>query len=1039
MICFMSELHLPKRALARCHVYFSLIFLCILFFSELTVAQKASTASKVITGQVVNDAGKPLPGVTVQQKGADRSTVTDTNGAFSLTVTDAANALIFSHVGMEPREVSITGKSNIVIDLKSVDKALGEVVVVGYGTQKKANLIGSVAAINGDQLVSVPVASAVQAFSGRLPGLITKQTSGKPGTPVTMSIRGFGNALIIVDGVEQTNYENIDPSEIESVSILKDASSAVYGARAGNGVVLITTRRGKLGDPKLSFSSASSWQRPTIYPKFTSSADWATVQNEAAAFANLSLPFTDQQIQKYRDGTDPDYLNTDHYSNIIKPWTLMQTNNLNLSGGSKNVSYFLSAGLMYQDGIYKSNGVNLNRYNLRSNVDIRMAKGLTVGLDASCRYTVNNDVPSSSSLIFGAIGTTPNKFPAHYPDPAKKPFVGRNAISPYILIDPDLSGTNVTNLNYLTGALSLAYEVPSVKGLVARVKGNYTGSNQFNKIWTIPYSTYNYDKVNDIYTVAATGSKYSLTQREDIAKELTLQSSLDYEHSFGEHNIKALLLNEMIDTKTNWFSAYNDGYISGAVSQFFAGSTNPIVNGSAFQERRTSFVGRINYSYLSKYFIESTVRYDGSSRFASARRFSWFPSVLLGWRISEEKFMKDNVSAIDNLKLRLSASHTGYDRNAVAYQYLSTYAFNSQYIFGGTPYRTLTTNGIANPDISWENIYTYNAGMDISAWHGLISAELDVFYRLRDGVLGTKAGVLPSTFGATLPQQNINSIDNRGFELVLKHHNRIKDFEYNISANFSFARSKYVHFDEQPFTDPDLAYQQKKTGQWVDRTLGYITNGFFNSQDDINSTGINYDLATTPNSTIKPGMVKFVDVNGDGKIDFRDQREIGRGTIPQTMYGINLDFRYKGFDFGMLWQGAGCYRIAFNNNMSTISINNVWNSYQFLFDGRWTPTNTANAKFPVTTYGANAYDNQSSDLWLRPGDYMRLKEISLGYTIPKKIISKIKLSSARIYAAGYNVLLLDRLGAIPYDPEGVGSSWEYPLYKSFSVGLNLSL
>lgn len=999
---------------------------------------KKHTLQKEIKGKVTDDNGAPLANVTVLVKGSKAGTTTAADGSFTINAVKG-DVLEFSMVGYKTVSLKLTDESTVAISLVVDASKLSEVVVVGYGTQKRLNLTGSVASVTSEQLLSVPVASVAQAFSGRLPGLITKQTSGKPGTPVNMSIRGFGNALFIVDGVTQSNYENIDPNEIESVSILKDASAAVYGARAGNGVVLITTKRGKSGEPKLSFSTALSWQQPTVYPKFTSSADWATIQNEAAAFAGLALPYTAQQIQTYRDGSDPfNYPNTNHYANLIKPWTLMKTGNLSLSGGSKNVNYFLSAGLMYQDGIYKSNGVNLNRYNIRSNIDVKLAKGLTVGLDASSRYTINNDVPFTSAQIFQAIGTTPNKFIGYFPDQTKIPFVGRNSVSPYIFIDPDLGGTNKTNLNYLTGALSLTYDVPSVKGLVVKVKGNYTGYNQFNKTWTIPFNTYNYDNVNKIYSVAAAGGKYALSERTDIASELTLQSSLEYERAFGKHNIKALLLNELINTKSNFFSASNDGYISGAVNQFFAGSTNPLVNGSEFQERRASFVGRINYSYKSKYLLESTTRYDGSSRFAPANRFAWFPSLSVAWRISEESFM-EKVKAIDNLKLRLSASHTGYDQNAIAYQYLSTYRFNSLYVLGGTPNSTISTNGIANPDISWEDIYTYNAGLDASAWQGLISAEFDVFYRLRKGVLGTKAGVLPTTFGATLPQQNINSTDNRGFEVVLKHHNRVKDFTYNVGVNFSFSRAKYVHFDEQPFTDPVLAYQQKRTGQWVDRSLGYLTDGFFSSVADINSKGINYDGAVVPNSTIKPGMVKYIDLNNDKKIDYKDQTEIGRGTTPQVMFGTTLDFKYKGFDFSMLWQGAGKYSIAFNNNMSTIAINNVWNSYQFLFDGRWTPTNTTNAKFPATTNGGNPYNAKASDLWLRSGDYIRLKEINLGYSLPKSIMSKIKLSNARFYVAAYNLLLFDKLGAIPYDPEGVGSSWEYPLYKSVSVGLNLSL
>ncbi|WP_164111591.1 MULTISPECIES: SusC/RagA family TonB-linked outer membrane protein [Sphingobacterium] len=993
---------------------------------------------RTVVGVVSDSKGMPLVGVSVQVKdNPSLGTKTDSSGRYRIEDVPKGAQLTFSFLGYKTHEESLQNRTTVDITLIENTSQLDEVVVVGYGQQKRANLTGSVATVNNEKLIAVPVASTAQALSGRLPGLITKQSQGSLGASPSISIRGFGSALVIVDGVEQANFQNIDPNEIESISILKDAAAAVYGARAGNGVVLVTTRRGKAGKAQISLTSSSSLQKPTFYPEYVDSWDYAIIQNEASAFAGLKPVYTAEEIQKFRDGNDPAYPNTKHYDNIIKPWSLMQTNNLNVSGGSENVNYFLSGGYLLQDAIYKSDGVNLNRFNIRSNVDITVADHLRVGLDLASRYTINKDVQTSTQNIFQAIGTTTNRFPGSYPDPTKTPYVGRNSISPYILMDPDLSGYNNTDRNYLTGALSLNYEAPFLKGLTATLKGNYVGDNSYNKLWTIPFSTYYYDYENDIYTVAASGGKYSLTERQDRSRELTLQSMLAYENTIGDHEVKALFVNEIIDARSNWFDAYKDGFISNSIDQMFAGATNPLANGSAFEESRMSFVGRLNYGYKSKYLLESTVRYDGSSRFAPQYRWAWFPSVSVGWRISEEQFVKENLSFVDNLKLRLSYSNTGYDRNAAAYQYQSTFGFNTQYVFGSAPYKTLRTNGIDNASISWEDIYTYNGGLEVDLWKGLIGAELDVFYRLREGVLGTRTDVLPNTFGATLPQENINAIDDRGFELILKHRNKINDFEYSVNANFSFARSKYVRYAEQEFTDPDLEYQQKRTGQWVDRTFGYRTDGFFNSQEEITSSGIDYDLKG--NSTIKPGMIRYVDINDDKKIDWRDRQEIGRGTFPQTMFGLNFDFKYKGFDLSMLWQGAGSYSVEFNNNMRTLSINNVWNSYKFLYDGRWTPENKDKAQFPVTTNGANTYMNVTSDMWLRRGDYIRLKDFSVGYTLPPSLISRVGISRARVYVTGYNVLTFDKLGGIPYDPEGVGSSWAYPLYKSYSLGLNITL
>lgn len=992
---------------------------------------------KEITGKVTDSDGLPLPGVSIIVKGTTIGTVTNNDGLFSLNIPLNAETLQFSFVGMRTQEVVVG--SQTIIDITMIVDAIGihEVVAIGYGTQTKVNLTGAVATVNNEELVEVPVASTTQALAGRLPGLISKQSEGKPGTTPSLSIRGFGTPLVIVDGIEQDNYHNIDPNEIESFSVLKDASAAVYGARAGNGVILITTKRGKTGKPRISFNNSVSAQAPTIYPEFVDSWEYAIIQNEANEFAGTAPMFSDEEIQKFKDGTDPDYPNIDHYATVIKRWSLMENSNLNVSGGNEKVNYFFSVGYLYQDGIYRSNGVDMNRYNIRSNIDIKITDNFSVELDLSTRKTVNHDVPFSSHEIFQTIGTTTNRFPSSYPDPDKITYVGRSSHNPQIKINPDLSGYNNTNRQYQTGALALKYEIPFIKGFNVKIKGNYIGDERYNKTWTKPYSTYYYDRINDNYTVASSGGKYSLTEREDRAQELTFQGLLEYENTSTDHDVKALLVSEIIDTRSNWFNAYKDGFISGAVDQMFAGSSeNMSTNGSAFEESRMSYVGRLNYGYRSKYLLEGTVRYDASSRFDKDYRWAFFPSISLGWRISEEKFLQENASFIDNLKLRLSYSHTGYDRNAIAYQYLSTYQFNTQYVFGSSPYKTIESNGIENPLISWEDIYTYNAGLDITTWNGLLGAELDMFYRLRDGILGTKTSTLPNTFGATLPQENINSIDNRGFEFVLKHMNRINKFKYSVNANVSWTRAKYVDYAEQDYEDPDEERLYKRTGNWTNRIFGYKTDGFFQTQEEIDNSTIDYDLKG--NATLQPGMIKYVDVNNDKVINWRDQVEIGKGSTPDIMFGLNINCDYKGFDFSMLWQGAADFNILFEQNMRTLTINSVWNSYKFLYDGRWTPDRT-NAVFPRTTNGHNSYHNRTSDVWLKSGDYIRLKNISIGYTLPESLVNRINFNKIRIYFAGYNVLTIDKLGKFPFDPEGIGSSWTYPVYKSFSFGLNIEI
>ncbi|MEQ6120018.1 TonB-dependent receptor [Reichenbachiella sp. MALMAid0571] len=989
-----------------------------------------------VSGKITDENGENLPGASVIIKGTTNGTTSDVEGNYKLSAPDDA-VLVVSFVGYKNVEVQLGNQNVIDIQMEIDAERLEEVLVVGYGTQKRVNVTGAVATVNSKELTQVPVAATSQALAGRLPGLISKQSEGKPGSAPSISIRGFGSPLIIVDGIQQDNYYNIDPNEIESFSVLKDAAAAVYGSRAGNGVILITTKRGKNGPPTINFSASTSVQTPTVYPEFVDSWEYAIIQNEANEFAGQAPAYTDEEIQKYKDGTDPDYPNVDHYSEVIKKWSALKMYNLNMSGGSDNVDYFLSAGYMFQDGIYNSDGVNMKRYNVRSNVDVRLAKNLSVGLDLSARTTNNHDVPFNSQAIFQTIGTTTNKYPASYPDPTKIPYVGRSSHNPQIKINPDLSGYDNTNRQYLTGALTLKYNIPFVKGLSVKARGNYVGDRSYEKTWTIPYSTYYYDRVNDDYAVASTGGNYSLSEENSREEMLTFQGFIDYEKTFSDHEIKGLLVSEIIDTRSNWFNGYKDGFISGAVDQMFAGSSeNMSTNGSAFEESRMSYVGRLNYVYKSRYLLEGTLRYDASSRFASDYRWALFPSLSLGWRLSEEQFIRDNFSFIDNMKLRLSYSHTGYDLNAGAYQYLSTYSYSTQYVFGNTPYKTIKNNGIENPFISWEDIYTYNSGLEVDLWNGLLGVEFDWFYRLRKGILGSRTSTLPNTFGASLPQENINSIDNRGIELVLKHRNRINDFNYSIDGNISWTRSKYVDYAEQEYDDPDEERLYKRTGQWTNRTFGYKTDGFFQTQAEIDESPIDYDQKG--NSTLQPGMIKYVDVNDDKVINWRDRVEIGRNGTPEIMFGLNLSCEYKGFDLSMLWQGASNFNLEFSQNMRTLTINNVWNSYKFLYDGRWTPENP-NADFPRTTNGHNSYMNTTSDLWLKSASYLRLKSFSVGYSLPQKLINKISLNKVRIYLAGYNTLTISKLGKFPFDPEGIGHSWTYPLYKSYSVGLNIVL
>lgn len=1010
---------------------------------------KAGQQKRIVTGIVTDKKGDPIPGVSVVIKGTLIGLTTDIDGKYSIEVPAGTKVLQFSFVGMKSQEIVIEGKSQINVMLMDDVHGLDEVVVVGYGVQKKVNLTGSVATVKSEKLTSVPVANAAQTLAGKLPGLVVQESTGRPGSTPSISIRGFGTPLYIVDGVEQENYHNIDPNEIESFNILKDASAAIYGAKAGNGVVLITTKRGVKDKSKINYNSSLTYQTPTMFPDYLNSWELATSLNEiedyrkelaqwqGTAYGQKYDTFTDQQLDDFKNGVKP---STNWYKEVIKNWAPMQSHNLNINGGSDNITYFLSVGYMHQDGIFKSGSNYFERYNVRSNIDAKVAQNLSVSLDLSYRHSSTHDAFSGQDT-WVSFGSALPWHPATFPDPDKVVWSGWDARSPVNLIDHKKTGYAKDQRGYLVGALSLKYDVPFIKGLSVKARVNAIGDSRYKKNFARPFSTWLYDEDNDTYTKAATENQdYLLVDRRDEATNIVCQGFLEYDRAFGDHDVKALFVAESNDRKSNYLTGDIKGFISPAVDQIFAGnSETKSLNGSAYEEGNLSYVGRFNYAYKGKYLLEATLRADASSRFHSDARWGFFPSASLGWRFSEEEFVKNEFSFIDNAKLRLSYSQTGYDRNAIAYQYLSSYSFKSQFVVDGFAQKGLRSDGLVNQDVTWEKLTSYNGGLDMTFCKGLIGFGFDYFYRLREDVLGTRVSTLPNTFGASLPQENINSTDNRGFELIVTHRNKINDFEYSVSGNMSWTRSKYVKWEEQEYDDPDEERLYKKSGRWTDIWYGYKTDGYFQTQEEIENTHINYDL--NDNRTIVPGLPKYVDMNNDSIINWRDQVAIGRSGSPKVIFGLNFDMKYKGFDFNMMWQGATNFDVNLADRArypQTIASSNFM---RHVFEERWTPENP-NAEFPRLTDLEGGYIGKTSDLFLKSAGYIRLKNMTIGYSIPKTVLNKIGgIDRVRLYLAGYNMLTFNKLKKYQIDSETGGSflGRYYPQYKSFSFGVNITL
>ncbi|WP_069658088.1 SusC/RagA family TonB-linked outer membrane protein [Arcticibacter eurypsychrophilus] len=1021
--------------------FYAGLFLFLYLFAQNSevLAQEKTT----VTGMVQDIKGLGLPGVSINlstNKGI--GTTTDLEGKFKLAV--PTNSIVrFSYIGFESQDISLKGKTQINVILLENPNALEEVVVVGYGSQKRGNLTGSVASINSAEISRSQVASVSNALAGKLPGLITLQSNGMPGSDQsTLNIRGFGSPLVLINGIEG-NINSIDANEIESISILKDASASIYGARAGNGVILITTKRGVLGKPIISFKTSFTAQGITSMPEPGSSGMYAQILREGwiqGGQPEETAPYTAAEIQKFYDGTDPQYPNTDWFGLLVRDWAPQQQHSVSVRGGSEAIKYFGFLGYLDQETIMKRSDASYSRYNLRSNIDAKITRGLRATMDFSTiiedgKFPSRNlDVTNS---IWSDLWNTRPTSPAVLPDPTKVSWAeGGGTGGAHITGDRSLSGYSDYKNQDLRFNFDLTYDFAFLKGLQAKGLINYVQGYGSTKKFQKPVAFYTYDYAADIYSPAGNfGTSANLNLGRTSNRQINRQLSLKYDKTINtKHDFSILALYEDIDYFNDAVQAARSNFLTPAIDEILAGSTEGMTNGGSTSEMgRKSLVGRVNYTYLNRYIFETSIRADASAKFPTSSRWGYFPSVSVGWRVEQESFMK-SFESIDALKLRASYGMSGND-GVGNFQYLTGYEITGvrtggSYIFGNTKYPGLVSKGLANPDLTWENLKIFNGGLDLSLWNGLLYANIDAFYRKRTGIPGTRTATLPSSFGATLPPENINSTDTRGFELVLGTSHRSDKFDWNIGANLSWARSKWLSFDEPDYTDPDQIRQNKKTGNWTDRTFGYRSDGLFTSQEEINN--LPYDQDLRKNVTLRPGDVKYLDMNNDAVIDWKDQVEIGKGTFPSWMYGINTSFRYKSFDLALLLQGAFGFNIR-----AVLKQNSV--PPVVYFENRWTEENNDKYAF-VPRVGGAASNGWLSDYNLVNSSYLRLKSLNIGYSLSSSLLKSINISQVRFFVAGTNLLTFSKLNKFELDPEspsGLGSIY-YPQLRNVSLGLDLS-
>ena len=1017
---------------------------------------------KSVSGKVTDEAGQPLPGVTVVIKGTTQGTVTNGDGNYTISNIPENATLQFSFVGMKAQEVVVGNQTNINVQMEVDAIGLEEVVAVGYGTQKKLNLTGAVAAIRGEEMLTTKSDNVQNMLSGKIAGVRVTQKTSEPGRfDNDIQIRGMGNPLVVVDGVARDNFTKLDANEIESISILKDGSAAIYGVRAANGVILITTKRGtRSSDFRLDYTGYVGIQNMINQPEPLDAIGFMQLQNEKAFNGGSTTPvYPQSSFEPYLNGTKK---STDWQGNTMNKQAPQTQHSLSATGGTDKITYFVNFGFNQQDGYWKSGDLNYERFNLRSNVSAEIRKGLRIEVFLNAMTdTKNQPSPWPTWNLFKGYWTQIPLNPYYANDNPDYPFFAADGLHPDYMTDKEKSGYQQYNQRLFQSNLSLEWDIPWIDGLKAKGMYSYDYRENENKLWRKTFNLYTYDETSKTYNPAAVNSPSRLTRQYFGYITTQFQISLAYNKLFNNvHNVSGLLLYEENNRLADNFYAQRD-YSMDAVDQLFAGnSTSQVGNmntGDLYKFTNKALVGRVNYDYASKYIAEFSFRYDGSSMFQEGQQWGFFPSASVGWRMSEESFIKDSESLnfITNLKWRASYGIMGDDR-ASTYQFLSGYNYPSNgYVFGGNFVNAFGMRGMPNPNITWFEAAVLNLGVDADLWRGLLGLSFDAFQRNRSNLLATRSESLPGLVGANLPQENLESDRTQGFELTLTHRNKIgNDFTYNISGNMAMSRTKWQYREIAKQGNSYLNWRNNTNDRWNDIWWGLNNTGRFQSKEEIFAGPI-YDTSNG-NSMMLPGDLIFEDWNNDGIIDGNDAHPIGyntainksnqNGGMPMLNYGFSMGAEYKGWDLNVVFQGAAMSWLRYpeqlemplpwNRNGLTMFLDRWHRADEFDPNSAWVP-----GHFP-STYRDNGragfITSPNSTFVMQDASYLRLKTLELGYSLPIDLTKKVGINKARFFFNAYNLLTLTNLTYA--DPEHTGDeyAYTYPLSQTFNFGVNLT-
>ena len=1056
----------------------SFIRLIVALLAGLFLVQAAAFAQAQVRGKVTDADGKPLAGVTVMVKGTTNGTMTAADGSYSLRAVEG-DVIEFSCLGLSTVERTFDGRSAISVTLTEDALYLEDVVVVGYGTAKKETLTAAVSAIKGDEILKAPATNVSQVLGGKLPGISSVQESGEPGLDqASLRIRGsvYGVAYV-VDGYPVDNINDIDPADIESVSVLKDgASAAVYGLKAAGGVIIITTRKGDKGDTRITYNGSVGASMNANFPRFMDGPQFAYYYDVAQMMDLLSngeiaspedyVPyFTQKNIAAMQAGTDG-WDNVDYVKKVFGTG-LTQKHNVTVQGGNDKARFFVSAGTLNQKG--NIDKFDFTRYNIRSNIEGSLSQQLSykVGLSgvigdrSTPAFLSGGSDGGATEVGWFSIARQVVQMHPYLPEKYDGYYTGAVQDNQSFLVSPLAaiyeSGYKKTRSASASVNAALIWNIPFIPGLSLKASGSYDYGVSYNKNLSTPYTLMQrvrtdagwvWQQRTDNPHIA--NNVNNLGEGVTFSQQMVGQASAGYVQAFGKHHVDLMALAEIRDYKGNGLAAYAQGLPFDSLPELSNGvASNSPVSGWSGASRSLGFVFRARYDYAEKYLAEVTGRYDGSYKFAGMSRTRWgfFPSVSLGWRLSQEEFMK-GISWLDDLKLRASVGLLGND-SVSEYAFLSTYSQSSNVAYGQKGGATVVspayyTSGIPNTDLSWEKTQSWNVGMDFSLWGGLLGMEVDGFYNYTYDMLTYQSTGFPSSMGGYYPTWvNKNAVDAKGIDILVRHRNHFTlgddPFYYEVTGSLTRSKTRWLVYND----DPNIVDWRKRVGTTVGSIMCWQADGLFRTEEEIDEASW---YGTRPNV----GDIRYIDLNGDGKIDEDDKGYFGRSNRPELTFGLNFNLAWKGIDFNAQFTGGALFDISmtgtyYNDNDD----NTIWtqtfkeggNSPLFLVQNAYSAFNPEGT-FPrltlaKTTHGGD--NGLSSTFWIRDGKYVRLKSAQLGYTLPRKWTSKLGIQSLRFFVEGQNLFTIDGLpeGIDPESP-GVNNGY-YPQQRLMMGGITLTL